>query len=101
MTLPIASFVTLKAVPTQIVVEPRGITLLHPLRIDSIPAAEVVGGKVVDHDTVRIDLVSRSLRWPELADHPHDRDVRTSEEPADRLEASLARLVEQTARPAA
>lgn len=96
-----AVWVGLKAVPTQIVVSPRGIAFIHPFGIDQIDAAEVVNGRVVDDDAVRITLANgTSIRLDELQDHPRDREARTSQPAAERMEASLRELIRQRATPA-
>lgn len=93
-TLPPAIWVALKAVPTHVIVEPDDVALLHPLRKQVIPAEQIAGGRVVDDDTVRLDFTNGdSLRLDELADHPRDREARTSAPPAERFEASLEALV--------
>ena len=94
ISVPPAVYVTLKAVPTQVVVAPDAITLLHPLRVQRIPAIEVTSGRVVDDDSVRIDLRSgESLRLRELSDHPRDREATTSAPAAERLASALRELV--------
>ncbi len=93
-TLPPAVWVTLRAVPTQLLVSDDGLTMIDPFRVRQVPAADLVDGRVVDDDTVRITLRNgESLRLPELADHPRDRDARTSSPPAERFEASLKELL--------
>jgi hypothetical protein len=92
-TLPVAVWVTLKAVPAVVVVEPAGLTLLHPLAVRSIQNERIVGSAVIDDDAVRIDLVDeRSMVLDELANHPRDREAHTSAPPAERFAASLSSL---------
>jgi len=94
LLLPPTAWVTLRAVPTQLLVSPDGIVMIDPFRVRQIPAAEVADGRVVDDDTIRITLTTgESLRLPELADHPRDREARTSAPPAERFEASLRELL--------
>lgn len=96
--LPPTVWVTLRAVPTQLLVSADGVTMIDPFRVRQIPAAEVADGRVVDDDTVRITLTTgESLRLPELADHPRDREARTSAPPAERFAASLRELLAERA----
>jgi hypothetical protein len=93
-TLPPTVWVTLKAVPTQLVVSPDGLTLIDPLRVRHVHADDLADGRVVDDDAIRITLKNgESLRLPELSAHPRDRDASTSSPPAERFEASLRELL--------
>jgi hypothetical protein len=92
--LPPTAWVTLRAVPTQLLASPDGLTLIDPFRVRQIPASQLGDARVVDDDTVRITLTTgESMRLPELADHPRDSDARTSAPPAERFEASLQQLL--------
>lgn len=96
-TLPPAAWITLKAVPTQLIVSSEGLALIHPLRFELVPAEQLAGGRVVDDNAVRVFLQDGgSLQLNELSDHPRNRDTRTSVEPAVRLEDSLVRLAAAT-----
>ncbi|WP_373047807.1 hypothetical protein [Vulgatibacter sp.] len=96
--LPPTIWVTLKAVPTQLVVAPYGLMIIDTWRVRQVPTAELVDGRVVDDDAVRITFTNgASLKLTELADHPRDREAKTSSPPAERFEASLQQLL----RPAA
>lgn len=95
-TLPPTAWITLKAVPTQIIVSSEGLAFIHPLRFELVPVATLAGGRVVDDNAVRVFLQDGgSLDLNELSDHPRNRDTRTSVEPADRLERSLLELTSE------
>lgn len=97
-TLPPAVWITMKAVPTQIIVSSEGMAFLHPLGFKVIAAEELAGGRVVDDNAVRVFLADGGyLQLNELSDHPRNRDARTSVEPAERLEFSLTKLAEMQA----
>lgn len=92
--LPPAIWVALKAVPMLVVVGPWGLVLADPFRVRRVAREELVDGRVVDDDTVRITFANgESLRLQELSDHPRDREARTSVRPAERFEASLRELL--------
>lgn len=92
--LPPAIWVALRAVPMLVVVGPWGLVLADAFRVRRVERAELVDGRVVDDDTVRLTFASgESLRLQELSDHPRDREARTSVRPAERFEASLRELL--------
>lgn len=96
--LPLTVWVTLRAVPAQVLVSDRGLAILHPLRSRRIPAEEIAGGRVIDDDRVLVLLTEgKGFRIPELVDHPHDRNVKTSNPPAERLAAAIREIVEARA----
>lgn len=96
IALPITVWVTLRAVPAQVLASERGLAILHPLRVRRIPAEELAGARVVDDDRVLVLLTEGgALRISELVDHPHDRNVKTSNPPAERLAAAIGAIVER------
>lgn len=69
--LPIAVWVTLRAVPAQVVVSPAGVSILHVLGNRSFPLASLEAVEVVDDGCVLLRFQGgESLRIPELAEHP-------------------------------
>jgi len=94
LAVPLTAWVTLRAVPAQVLVSDGGLTILHPLRSHRVSAGELAGAKVIDDDKVRIVFTSGDrLDVPELVDHPHDRAVTTSNPPAERLAAAVEAVV--------
>jgi len=94
IAVPLTAWVTLRAVPAQVLVSEDGVRIHHPLRSRHVPANELSGAKVIDDDKVRIVFTSGDrLDVPELVDHPHDRGVTTSNPPAERLAAAVEALV--------
>jgi len=94
VAVPLTAWVTLRAVPAQVLVSAGGLMILHPLRSRRVPASELAGAKVIDDDKVRILFASGArLVVPELVDHPHDRAVTTSNPPAERLAAAVEAVV--------
>ena len=96
-TLPVALWVTLRTVPAVVVVEQSGVVILHPLKERTIRASEIASAAVVNDDAVRLYLPDEQLTLTELANHPRDREARTSAPPAERFEASLRQIVDQPA----
>lgn len=96
--LPFAVWAALAAVPTLVLLSPAGMTFLRPHRVKRIPASEIAGGREVDDDCVRVELLQGgSLRLDELNAHPRDRDASTAAPAAGRLEAALRSLATQRA----
>ncbi len=95
VSLPLAVWVTLRAVPKQVLISAAGISIVHPLATRRILLAEIAAATVVDDDCIEIEGIGGgSLRIPELVDHPHDRSVSPSNPPAERLAAAITQLLE-------
>lgn len=70
-TLPIAVWVTLRAVPAQVIVAPAGFSVLHVLGDRSFPLSSIEAVEVVDDGCVLLRLHDGEVhRIPELAEHP-------------------------------
>lgn len=99
--LPMAVWTTLHAVPMVVIASPRGVALIDPFRVREFPLETIEACKVVDDDAVRFYFTDgTSLRLSELSAHPRDREAKTSEPAAEKLEERLGGLLAKE-RPAA
>ncbi|HEY0840482.1 MAG TPA: hypothetical protein VGD74_09880, partial [Vulgatibacter sp.] len=66
IALPLTVWVTLRAVPAQVLASEKGLTILHPLQTRSVPADELAGARVIDDDRVLVILTDgKAFRIPE------------------------------------
>lgn len=85
VTFPFAAWVTLRAIPAQVVISGDGLSVLHPLGNEIIPIEELERVEVVDDGCVVVHTKEgATLRIPELAEHPRD-EITLEVPPAERL----------------
>lgn len=87
LLLPPALWVTLRALPSQIILREDGVAFLHPLGRTFLRREEIEKLVVADDDCLEVVLADGgSLRLPDLVNHPRDDGAHTrSASPAERL----------------
>lgn len=98
ISLPVAVWITLRAIPMQLLVSAEGLSMVHPLSAERIPLAELAGAEVTDDSSVRVDLsTGERMEFHHLADHPLDARVTAANPPAVRLAAGIREIVAKNA----